>query len=194
MLEYVTGGDFYDTVQDLEGMGEKSGRYFMNQLVDMMSYLKKKNVAHRDLKLENILIDENLQLKVSDFGFSTYKNVETLDTYLGTKTYMAPEIIELKEYDGFKADVFSLGVILFIMIQGTFPFSQAKADEYYFKYLVKGQTEKYFNKVGATNLSDNLKDLLIKMFSYNPANRPSIEEIKEHPWMQEKFDTKKALT
>lgn len=138
MLEYVTGGDFYDTVQDLEGMGEKSGRYFMNQLVDMMSYLKKKNVAHRDLKLENILIDENLQLKVSDFGFSTYKNVETLDTYLGTKTYMAPEIIELKEYDGFKADVFSLGVILFIMIQGTFPFSQAKADEYYFKYLVKG--------------------------------------------------------
>lgn len=65
-------------------MGEEGGRFFMNQLIDMLSYLEKKGVAHRDLKLENIMIDEYLQLKVSDFGFSTFKHVHKLDTYLGT--------------------------------------------------------------------------------------------------------------
>ena len=60
MLEYVTGGDFYETVQNLNGMGEKGGRFFMNQLVDFLAYMNKKNVTHRDLKLENILIDEYL--------------------------------------------------------------------------------------------------------------------------------------
>lgn len=115
-----------------------------------------------------------------------------LSTYLGTQTYMAPEIIEHKEYDGLKADIFSLGVILFIMIQGTFPFSQARTDEYYYKYLVRGETEKYFKKTGSADLSDDLKDLLVKMFSQNPAERPSIEEIKNHPWMQQEFDANKA--
>jgi len=79
-------------------------------------------------------------LKVSDFGFSTFKHVDSLKTFCGTKTYMAPEIRERKVYDGMKADIFSVGVILFIMIQGTFPFSEAKPDEYYYKYLVKGKT------------------------------------------------------
>lgn len=58
----------------------------------MLTYLNKKDIAHRDLKLENILIDDKLTLKVADFGFATYKNVKKLDTFLGTKTYMAPEI------------------------------------------------------------------------------------------------------
>lgn len=105
---------------------------------------------------------------------------------------MAPEIKEHKEYDGYKADVFSVGVILFIMIQGTFPFSEATTDEHYYKYLVKGQIKKYFEKTNASALSDDLKDLLVKMFSYDPKERPSIVDIKNHPWMNRKFDIIKA--
>jgi len=81
-------------------MGEDAGRYFMDQLTDVLQYLNSKKVAHRDLKLENILIDSDLTLKVADFGFATYKNISKLKSYRGTKTYMAPEIKEGRTYDG----------------------------------------------------------------------------------------------
>jgi len=81
-------------------MGEEAGLYFMKQLTEVLSYLNSKRVSHRDLKLENILIDGNLTLKVADFGFATYKNIGKLKSYRGTKTYMAPEIKEGKTYDG----------------------------------------------------------------------------------------------
>ena len=105
-------------------------------------------MVHRDLKLENILVDENLNLKVADFGFATYKKIGKLQSYRGTKTYMAPEIKEGKVYDGRKADMFSAGVILFIMVQGIFPFSEAKKSEYYYKLIVEGKHEKYWEKTG----------------------------------------------
>jgi serine/threonine protein kinase len=83
-------------------------------------------VVHRDLKLENILVDEKLNLKVADFGFATYKKIEKLKSYRGTLTYMAPEIKEQKIYKGKEVDMFSCGVILFIIVQGIFPFKEAK--------------------------------------------------------------------
>lgn len=157
-----------------------------------MAYLNEKKVAHRDLKLENILVDEKLNLKVADFGFATFKKVDRLKSYRGTKTYMAPEIKEHKIYDGTKADIFSVGVILFIIVQGIFPFSEAKPDEYYYKLLVEGNLEKYWKKTGGENLSNNFKDLIIKMLNYDPEKRPSTEELKNHPWMQTPFNHKKA--
>ena len=69
-------------------------------MLDVLSYMHDKNVVHRDLKLENILIDDELNLKVADFGFATYKKINKLDSYKGTLTYMAPEIKQCKQYDG----------------------------------------------------------------------------------------------
>lgn len=99
-MEYVSGGLLFDTCQSLGAMGEKTGRYFMNQMLDTIEYMHNKQVVHRDLKLENILVDQNMNLKVADFGFACYKNVNNLSSYRGTKTYMAPEIKENKHYDG----------------------------------------------------------------------------------------------
>lgn len=90
----------------------------------MLQYLNSKRVAHRDLKLENILVDNDLNLKVADFGFATYKNISKLQSYRGTKTYMAPEIKDSKTYDGRQVDIFSVGVILFIIVMGIFPFQE----------------------------------------------------------------------
>jgi len=158
----------------------------------VLAYLKEKKVAHRDLKLENILVDEHLNLKVADFGFATFRKINRLRSFRGTKTYMAPEIKEHKIYDGMKADMFSVGVILFIIVQGIFPFSEAKPDEYYYKLLIDGNLEKYWKKTGGESLSDEFKDLILKMLNYDPEKRPSVEELKNHPWMQIPFERKKA--
>ena len=106
-------------------------------MVDVLSYMQAKNVVHRDLKLENILVDEQLNLKVADFGFATYKKINSLNSYRGTMTYMAPEIKEGKTYDGKKIDIFSTGVILFIIVLGIFPFKEAKKEEYFYSLIIE---------------------------------------------------------
>lgn len=105
-------------------------------------------------------------------------------------TYMAPEIKEGKTYDGKQIDMFSTGVILFIIVQGIFPFKEAKKDEYFYNLILNGKLDQYWQKTGGQNLSDEFKDLILKMFSYDGSKRPTVEELKSHPWMQMKLDTK----
>merc|ERR1719375_131117 len=190
LLEYIPGGLLFDLCQTCGGMGEDAGRYFLNQMIHVLGYMQSKNVVHRDLKLENILVDDNLNLKVADFGFATYKKINKLKSYRGTMTYMAPEIKEGKQYDGRQIDVFSTGVILFIIVQGIFPFKEAKKDEYFYNLLLNNKLETYWKKVGGNNLSDEFKDLILKMFSYDGSKRPTIEELKEHPWIKKPFSVK----
>lgn len=109
--------------------------------------MRKKGVVHRDLKLENILLTEELDVKIVDYGFATYKNIKNLDSFKGTKTYMAPEIKKGYSYDGRQADVFSTAVILFIIVHGIFPFKEACKSDNYFNLLINGQEEKYWDKV-----------------------------------------------
>jgi len=120
------------------GMGEDYGRFFLSQMIEVVGYMQSKGVVHRDLKLENILVDDMMNLKVADFGFATYKKINKLQSYRGTMTYMAPEIKEGKTYDGKQIDMFSVAVILFIIIQGIFPFKEAKKDEYFYNLILKG--------------------------------------------------------
>jgi serine/threonine protein kinase len=161
-------------------------------MIEVLGYIQSKGVVHRDLKLENILVDDNMTLKVADFGFATYKKINKLQSYRGTMTYMAPEIKEGKTYDGKQIDVFSTGVILFIIVQGIFPFKEAKKDEYFYNLILSGKLEQYWSKVGGQNLSEEFKDLILKMFAYDGSKRPTIEQLKNHPWMQKPFDLKQA--
>lgn len=137
LLEYVTGGLLFDLCQSMGGMGEEYGRFFLSQMIEVVGYMQGKGVVHRDLKLENILVDDFMNLKVADFGFATYKKINKLQSYRGTMTYMAPEIKEGKTYDGKQIDMFSCGVILFIIVQGIFPFKEAKKDEFFYNLLMK---------------------------------------------------------
>jgi len=104
------------------GFGEEVALGLMEQLIDVLTYLSNKSIVHRDLKLENILVTNELHLKVADFGYATKQDVTCLKTYTGSSMYMAPEIEEGKEYDGFQVDIFSTGVILFILVTGKEPF------------------------------------------------------------------------
>ena len=190
LLEYVSGGLLFDVCQTIGGMGENGGRYFLSQMLDVLQYMHGKGVVHRDLKLENILVDDNMNLKVADFGFATFRKIHNLKSYRGTMTYMAPEIKEGKNYDGMAIDMFSTGVILFIIVQGIFPFKEAKKDEYFYNLILKGDLKTYWQKTGGTKLSEEFKDLIIKMFSYDGSQRPTIDQIRAHPWMQVPFNMK----
>merc|ERR1712166_492252 len=116
IMEYVKGGLLFDLCQTMGTMGEDNGRFFMHQMIDAIEYMHNLRCVHRDLKLENILVDDNLDLKIADFGFACYKSIDNLKSYRGTMTYMAPEIKEGKTYDGTQVDLFSVGVIVFIIV------------------------------------------------------------------------------
>jgi serine/threonine protein kinase len=86
--------------------------------------------------------------------------------------------------------MFSTGVILFIIVQGIFPFKEAKKDEYFYNLLLTGKLETYWKKTGGQKLSNDFKDLILKIFSYDGKKRPTIDEIREHPWMKKSFSHK----
>jgi len=183
IMEFVQGGLLFDVCQNMGAMGEDAGRFFLLQMIDSLDYMHQRRVAHRDLKLENILVDDNLNLKIADFGFACYKSIDSLKSYRGTMTYMAPEIKEGKTYKGTQVDLFSMGVILFIMVQGIFPFKEARKEEFFYNLLLTGQIDTYFSKVNGAGLSQEFKSLILGLFEYDGEKRPSLDDIRNHPFL-----------
>jgi len=185
VMEFVSGGLLFDLCQLMGAMGEDAGRFFLTQMLSSLEYMHNKKVVHRDLKLENILVDDDFNLKIADFGFASYKSIDSLKSYRGTMTYMAPEIKEGRTYKGTQVDLFSVGVILFIIVQGIFPFKEARKEEYFYNLLLTGQVEQYFAKVNGNGLSPEFKDLILRLFAYDASQRPTIEQLKAHPWLND---------
>lgn len=147
---------------------------------------------HRDLKPENILVDGQLNIKIADFGFSTRKNIDSLTSLAGSNTYIAPEVKALlklaenerKPYSGKKADLFSIGVILFLLVKGTFPFLNADEEDFYYSKIIAGDIDTYFAWVDKDNtLSAEFKDLVWRLFCPQGAERPSLADIRAHKWL-----------
>ena len=185
VLELVQGGLLFDVCQLVGGLGEDGGRYFFKQMLRAIEYMSAMKVAHRDLKLENILVDNDLSLKIADFGYAAFNKVDALSSYRGTFTYMAPEIKEGRSYNGLQVDLFSAGVVLFILVRGIFPFKEARKDEFFYSLLVQGAFAEYWEKVQGTYLSDACRDLLQRLFAYDPTARPSLAEVWAHPWLSD---------
>merc|ERR1712224_707570 len=162
-------------------MGEEMGRFFAKQLIDQIEYLNSRNIVHRDIKLENILIDDKMNLKLADFGFATDKDIENLDLFRGTQSYMAPEIRNGDTYNGKQTDIFSLGVVLFTLVVGYFPFNTASHKDKFYRFLTMGKRDAnginaaYWQTLRASQLSYEFKDLMQKIFSYDGSDRPTLE-------------------
>ncbi|CRH02401.1 serine/threonine protein kinase, putative [Plasmodium relictum] len=177
IMEYAVNGDLKNYILKNNGyLSEKEAHDLFLQIVKGVYYCHSKHIVHRDLKLENILLDENMTCKIADFGLSDFVNVDqNIKTEAGTKAYIAPEIIfnQTINYSVFKLDIWSLGILLFIMTQGFAPFQNFEKGLKYFE----SSTLKYINDV-----SDDLKNLISLMLSVDPNKRPIIVEILNHKW------------
>ena len=134
-------------------------------------------ICHRDLKLDNILVSDRQRIKIIDFGFGirTPEDVP-LKIFCGTSSYMAPEIIRKSEYNGFKADIWALGVVLHVMMTGRFPFV-GKTEKDLFARIQTGQF------LPPVQMNFDAKRLIQRMLSLEPAKRPSASEILRDPWL-----------
>lgn len=176
VMEYVPGGELFDLVNETRGFQENLCRKYFRQIIDGVEYCHQNLVCHRDLKLENILVDEKGLIKICDFGLSNFmKDGQFLKTCCGSLHYAAPEILLGKQYTGAEIDVWSCGVILFAMLTGSLPFE----DEHK-PVIVEKITKGIF--VPPENVTPEARDLIVKMLRVNPVERITIPEIKRHPW------------
>ncbi|KAG7156580.1 Serine/threonine-protein kinase SIK3-like, partial [Homarus americanus] len=177
MIYLVTEYASCDYVAAHGKMSEREARTKFMQIVAALRYCHKRGIVHRDLKAENLLLDKELNIKLADFGFSNfYTPGVLLSTWCGSPPYAAPELFEGKEYDGPKADVWSLGVILFVLVCGYLPFD-AKTMQTLRSIVVAGKFRiPYF-------MSSDCDNLIRKMLQVDPEKRISIERIMQHRWI-----------
>ena len=123
VMEYLSGGEIFDFLVAHGRMKEKDARKYFRQILSAVGYCHKMHIIHRDLKAENLLLDENMNVKVADFGFSNqFSPGEKLNTWCGSPPYAAPELFQGKEYSGPEVDIWSLGVVLYVLVCGSLPF------------------------------------------------------------------------
>ncbi|CAI8585966.1 unnamed protein product [Vicia faba] len=180
VLEYARGGELFKKVAKGKLKEDIAHKYF-KQLVSAVDFCHSRGVYHRDIKPENILLDENEDLKVSDFGLSALAESKRQDgllhTTCGTPAYVAPEVIKRKGYDGAKADIWSCGVVLFVLLAGYVPFNDSNLMEMYRKISnAEFKCPNWFAK--------NVRKLLCKMLDPNPSTRISIDKIKKCSWFK----------
>ncbi|KAJ9160447.1 hypothetical protein P3X46_025847 [Hevea brasiliensis] len=188
VIEYAKGGELFKKVTKGRFKEDVARNYFQ-QLISAVDFCHSRGVYHRDLKPENLLLDENGVLKVSDFGLSALVESESQDgllhTTCGTPAYVAPEVISRKGYDGAKADIWSCGVILYVLLAGYLPFHDANLISLYRK--ISKAEYKFPNW-----FSSEVRKLVSKMLDPNPSNRICIAKIMETPWFRKGFNSKAA--
>jgi len=145
------------------------------QIADAVRIMHSTSICHRDLKLENILVSDRGRIKIIDFGFSIQTGSK-LKVTCGTASYMSPELCQKQEYSGFAADIWALGVVLFVMMTGTFPF-KAKTEKELYSRIISGQF------LVPPQLNFDCKRLITKMLSVDPTKRPTASEVCRDPWV-----------
>ncbi|OIV95649.1 hypothetical protein TanjilG_01443 [Lupinus angustifolius] len=183
VIELVRGGELFAKISKGRFSEDLSRRYF-HQLISAIGYCHSRGVFHRDLKPENLLIDENGSLKVSDFGLSAVREQirpdGLLHTLCGTPAYVAPEILAKRGYDGAKVDVWSCGVVLFVLAAGYLPFNDPNLMVMYRK-IYKGEFR------CPRWMSQELRRFLSKLLDTNPETRITVDAMTRDPWFKKGY-------
>ncbi|GAB4839464.1 CBL-interacting serine/threonine-protein kinase 8 [Ancistrocladus abbreviatus] len=188
ILEFITGGELFDKIVHNGRLSEGDSQRYFQQLIDGVDYCHSKGVYHRDLKPENLLLDSQGNLKISDFGLSALppQGVSLLKTTCGTPNYVAPEVLSHKGYDGAVADVWSCGVILYVLLAGYLPFDELDLTALYSKIERAEFSCPSWFPMGA-------KSLIQRILDPNPETRIKIEEIRNDEWFKRGYTPVKLI-
>ncbi|KAI1771941.1 Pkinase-domain-containing protein [Hypoxylon cercidicola] len=193
-MEYAAGGDLFDKIEADVGVTEDIAQVYFYQLISGVSFMHSKGVAHRDLKPENILMSDNGNLKLADFGMATmfeYKNQRKLSTTMcGSPPYVAPEVLacgrvhrsagDVSKYSAELVDIWSCGVILFVLLVGNTPWDEPTSQSWEFQEYKKTNgrsSDSLWERIPGDALS-----LLRGMMNIEPKKRFSFAQIRQHPW------------
>ena len=207
IMEYINGGNLFSFVKKRRKLSEKVAKFLFKQIILGIKHIHSQLIVHRDIKLENILIDMNNTVKICDFGIGIILSSEdqVLHSHCGTPMYIAPEIIlsnKEKGYLGFPVDIWSAGIVLYIMLSGKLPFNidddfQDDFDGYNnnikeknakLRYEIINNKPKYIE-----NISDEARNLLNGLLEKNPFKRLTCDQILNHPWFSEISNNKNHL-
>ena len=178
IMEYCEKGELFDYIVKEICLSGKEASYYFYQLINGLESIHKKGLVHRDLKPENLLINKNNILKIIDFGLSNYYDgKKLLSTFCGSPSYTSPEMLTKEEYDGFMADIWSTGIVLYTMLCGCLPFED-EDKEILFKKIINGKIDY------PDNLEEDAVDLMKKILIIDPKKRISIQNIKKHDFYQ----------
>lgn len=184
VLEYISGGELFNRITSKGRLREDEARKYFQQMINAVDFCHSRGVYHRDLKPENLLLDAHRNLKVSDFGLSALtqqlREDGLLHTTCGTPNYVAPEVIVHKGYDGAKADIWSCGIILFVLMAGYLPFDDSNLMNLY----------KKINRAAVRFppwFSSGARKLIVQILNPNPKLRINIPQIQKDPWFKKGY-------
>lgn len=184
VMEYAAGGELFARICSAGRFNEDEARFFFQQLISGVSYCHSMEICHRDLKLENTLLDGSPapRVKICDFGYSKSSVFHSQPkSTVGTPAYIAPEVLSKKEYDGKLADIWSCGVTLYVMLIGAYPFDDPTDPKNFRKTLARILGVQY-SIPDYVRVSVECLHLLSRIFVAAPEKRISIPEIRRHPW------------
>ncbi|KAF2856190.1 serine/threonine protein kinase-like protein Kin1 [Plenodomus tracheiphilus IPT5] len=183
LFEFVNGGQMLDYIISHGRLKEKQARKFARQIASALDYCHRNSIVHRDLKIENILISKTGDIKIIDFGLSNlFSPRNQLKTFCGSLYFAAPELLQAKQYTGPEVDVWSFGIVLYVLVCGKVPFDDQSMPQLHAK-IKKGHVDY------PPWLSAECRNLIHRMLQTDPTQRLTLSEIMSHPWLTKGFNS-----
>ncbi|XP_028821353.1 serine/threonine-protein kinase SIK2 isoform X2 [Denticeps clupeoides] len=177
VTEYAKNGEIFDYLANHGRLSEPEARRKFWQILSAVEYCHNCNIVHRDLKAENLLLDVHMNIKIADFGFANFfRHGEPLATWCGSPPYAAPEVFEGQQYEGPQLDIWSMGVVLYVLVCGALPFDGPSLPILRQRVLEGRFRIPYF-------MTEDCEHLIRRMLVLDPSKRLSLSQIKEHRWM-----------
>ena len=189
IYENASNNDLNFYIHSNQNFSERQAKLIFRKILKGIKAIHESNLCHRDIKLDNILLDNNYNPKIYGFHFCCV-NSNNLNNFMGTHPYVAPEIVLRKPYNGQKADIFSLGQLLFFLVNKIFGFNRPTEDDNTYKFIKLKQYHNFWNfpQFQGLNLSESFKNLFVRMVAFEPNERPTVDEVLTDQWMQEVND------